>query len=322
MLLLEVRGLTKTQAGIDVVDEISFSQQVSQKVAIAGEAGSGKSTLLKMIGGHIQPDRGDAFLLNERIKGPDEVLIAGHKKIGYLSQHFELRNNYKVHEVLEMASKVSADELFELCKICKVHHLLQRWTDELSGGEKQRIALARLLVAAPTLLLLDEPFSNLDAGNKKMIQDVLHELSEKVQTNYLMVSHDSTDILSWADIVIVMRNGKIVQEDSAHAIYFKPKDAYCAALFGEANFIKEDSLFFETALQRTNFFIRPQHLQVDVATGKGVTGTVVRKLFKGNTYHLEVAAGNELFTSQVVTGDFAVGSAVRLSIHPAYFNIS
>lgn len=322
MVLLEVRGLTKTQSGVGVVQDVSFTQQLFQKMAIAGEAGSGKSTLLKMIGGHLQADGGEAFLLKEKIKGPDEVLIPGHKKIGYLSQHFELRNNYKVYEVIDMASKVGAETVAELCNICRVGHLLQRWTDELSGGEKQRIALARLLVAEPTLLLLDEPFSNLDAGNKKIMQDVLHDLSTSAKTTCLMVSHDSADILSWADEVIIMRNGKIVQQDTAHTVYFKPKDLYCATLFGEVNYITEQSVFFEKALQRTNFFIRPQHLVAGPATEDGVTARVSRKLFRGNGYQLEVTVAEEVFTLQLPTDDFPVGSEVSLSLHPAYFNIS
>ena len=90
------------------VSEVSFEQREGEKIAIAGEAGSGKTTLLKMVAGLLQPQAGEIYFMGERVKGPDEVLIPGHKKIAYLSQHFELRNNYHVYEVLDMANKIEA----------------------------------------------------------------------------------------------------------------------------------------------------------------------------------------------------------------------
>ena len=321
MVLLEVNGLSKALGGNDVVQNVSFVQEVSQKIAIAGEAGSGKTTLLRMIGGLLQPNGGEALLLNERVKGPDEVLIAGHKQIAYLSQHFELRNNYHVHEVLDMACKVPAEAAMKIFDICKITHLLHRWTDELSGGEKQRIALAKLLVTSPSLLLLDEPFSNLDAGNKRMIQDVLHDISNKIKMTCLMVSHDATDILSWADLVIVMKNGIIVQQDTPQNLYLKPKDNYCAALFGYVNLINKRSVLFDEALQHTNCFVRPEHIAIAPADGNLVNGRVTRKKFMGNFFILEVMVGDQEILVQVTSDAHAVESLVNLTIAPEYFNI-
>src|SRR5438128_11831277 len=122
MNLLSVSGISKQSERGFVLNNISFTQQRFQKIAIAGETGSGKSTLLKIIAGLIQPDAGQVLFENERVLGPEEKLIPGHPCIGYLSQHFELRNNYKVEELLEMANKIPEDEAKTIYEICQITH--------------------------------------------------------------------------------------------------------------------------------------------------------------------------------------------------------
>jgi iron(III) transport system ATP-binding protein len=121
------------------------------------------------------------------VLGPDEKLLPGHSAIAYLSQHFELRNNYRVEELLDMANKVSAFQAKTIFKVCRIVHLLKRLTNQVSGGEKQRIALARLLVSSPTLLLLDEPFSNLDIVHKSILK-IGYRRGKRKAKNYLYTS--------------------------------------------------------------------------------------------------------------------------------------
>src|SRR6478672_4156198 len=199
MILLSVKDVSSPDLGKTTVKHISFDQQVGEKIAIAGETGSGKTTLLKMIAGLIQPQTGMISLEGERVQGPDEQLIPGHPRIGYLSQHFELRNNYRVEELLDMANLVPDDEAEKIYSICDIAHLKQRWTDQLSGGEKQRISLAKLLTARPRLLLLDEPYSNLDLIHKRKMKLAIEELGEQMGITCILVSHDAADMLSWAD---------------------------------------------------------------------------------------------------------------------------
>jgi iron(III) transport system ATP-binding protein len=155
---------------------ISFTQQKARKLAIAGETGSGKSTLLKMIAGLAQPAEGEIRFRGERVLGPQERLVPGQPGIAYLSQHFELWNNYRVEEILSYANDLSVEAAAALYAICRIDHLLARRTDQLSGGERQRIALARLLVRPPRLLLLDEPFSNLDHIHKSLLKTVIRDI--------------------------------------------------------------------------------------------------------------------------------------------------
>ena len=149
-----------------MVDDISFSQKAFQKIAIAGETGSGKSSMLKMIAGLLQPDQGMIYFNDKHVLGPDFKLIPGHPDIAYLSQHFELRNSYRVEELLSYANKLSEEMANAIFEVCMISHLVKRRTDQLSGGERQRIAIARALIRTPKLLLLDEATSALDAESE------------------------------------------------------------------------------------------------------------------------------------------------------------
>lgn len=314
MTLLTVDHLSGLNEGKTTVQDISFTQEPFEKIAIAGETGAGKSSLLKMIAGLMQPASGQILLHNERVKGPDEQLIAGHKKIAYLSQHFELRNNYKVYEWLDMANLLEKAEAEKIYSICRIDHLLNRWTDELSGGEKQRIALARLLGTSPELLLLDEPFSNLDMLHKQQMKTVIHELGEQMKISCILVSHDAPDILSWADTVFFMRNGEIVQSGSAEELYNRPADEYCAALLGAYNLIDTSLIPF---LDRKNIgnkkmFCRPEQVRLSNADTAEIKGIVKKILYWGSYYTIDVLVQGQLIFLQVPQHDLVIGQQTGL----------
>jgi ABC-type sulfate/molybdate transport systems ATPase subunit len=153
--------------------------------------------------------------------------------IAYLSQQFELRNNYRVEEILEMANKIPLEEAEVIYQICRINHLLKRRTDQLSGGEKQRIALAQLLISSPRLLILDEPYSNLDLIHKSILKYVVDDIADKLKTTVVLISHDPADTLSWADEIFVMKGGQIIQKGTPQNVYFKPLEEYTAALSGD-----------------------------------------------------------------------------------------
>ncbi len=136
MGLLNVSGVSKKEGEDYLLKNINFIQEPFQKLAIAGSTGSGKTTLLKIIAGLIQPDAGEILFEGSRVKGPLERLLPGHHHIAYLSQHFELRNNYRVEELLQMANKLSNADAKLVYQVCRIDHLLKRWADELSGGER------------------------------------------------------------------------------------------------------------------------------------------------------------------------------------------
>jgi iron(III) transport system ATP-binding protein len=197
MLPIRVERVSVSRNGQPLFQHFSFDTRAYRRIAIMGSTGAGKTTLLKMIAGLIQPDSGTIWVGEDRVLGPNEQLIPGHAKIGYLSQHYELRNNYFVKEWLEMASKLSDSRMEEVIDLCNVRHLLDRRTDALSGGERQRIALARVLLADPEWLLLDEPYSNLDLNQKRSIMQLIDDVGDKLGVSLVMVSHDASDMLSW-----------------------------------------------------------------------------------------------------------------------------
>ncbi|MBK8951870.1 MAG: ABC transporter ATP-binding protein [Chitinophagaceae bacterium] len=208
MAFLEVKHVSRIENGITLLRETSFVQAEGEKIVIAGETGSGKTSLLKIIAGLIQPIAGEVFFQDVRVPGPLEKLLPGHPAIAYLSQYFELRNNYRVEEELECRNLLTGEEAMTIYKVCQVDHLLKRKTNQLSGGERQRIVLARLLTTTPKLLLLDEPFSNMDMAHKRAIKKVIHDIGEQLGISCIIVSHEPTDTLSWADRILVLKDGK------------------------------------------------------------------------------------------------------------------
>jgi iron(III) transport system ATP-binding protein len=312
MALLSVSGISKKIEDEFVLKDVLFTQEYGMKIAIAGETGSGKTTLLKMIAGLEQPDTGIISFQDKRVKGSLEQLIPGHPEIAYLSQHFELRNNYRVHEILAYADELPAGEAAKLYRICRIDHLMNRRTDQLSGGEKQRIALARLLSAAPRLLLLDEPFSNLDAIHKNIIKSVITDISDELKISLVMVSHDAPDVLSWADKILILKSGIIVQEGSPMEVYHQPVNEYCAGLMGEYSHFDTTGIFMHTLSPgpgNRKLFLRPEYWDISEYSGEDtLTGTVEQVRFWGAYYTLDVKCGNQSVRVrtnqiQVKTGD-------------------
>jgi iron(III) transport system ATP-binding protein len=295
MPLLEVTAVSKLEGENFVVKNVSFSQEATQRIAIAGATGSGKSSLLKMIAGLSAPTSGSIYFNGERVKGPEERLLPGHPSIAYLSQYFELRNHYRVKDYLSMASKISEAEADNIYRLCRIETFLFRWTHQLSGGEKQRIALARLLITSPKLLLLDEPFSNLDPFHKTILKAVIEDLSNQLNITCILVSHDPVDTLSWADEILVMKNGELVQKGKPQTVYFNPVDDYTAALFGKYNRIDVQmatAFSVERKLNGSGILVRPEKLHL-VSPNEGVRGKVQQVRFMGGHYEVEVVVVNQ-----------------------------
>jgi ABC-type sugar transport system ATPase subunit len=306
MPLLSVNNIAKQFADGTVL-QAHFQLRQGDKLAIAGETGSGKTTLMKIIAGLEQPDSGEIFFDNEKVWGPNFQLIAGHKGIAYLSQYFELRNHYRVHELLDYANKMEATAAQAIFNWCRIDHLLQRKSNELSGGERQRIALARLLIGQPKLLVLDEPFSNLDRMHKLLIKEVLSEVTNQLNLTCIMVAHEPADILPWANQIMLLRNGKVVQQGTPKQLYNQPEDVYCAGLLGEYNLLKDKS--------GQQFIIRPEDLSVSTNTLPGSYACVVHQvLFLGDAYLLKLRLENgAMVKAKTLNSSFQTGDALFIS---------
>lgn len=300
MAFLEVINISKQGLGDFKLNEINFIQQQNEKLAIAGETGSGKSTLLKIIAGLLQVDSGEVNFQQHAVIGPDDSLIPGHPGIAYLSQDFALPKSLRVEQVLEYANHLHPQKAASLFEVCEITHLLDRRTDELSGGEKQRIALSRLLIASPQLILLDEPFSNLDMVHRTTLKKVLKRISKQLNITTILVSHDPADMLSWADRIIVMKNGTVRQQGTPESIYSKPVDEYTAGLFGPYNLVSESSSvrfekMWKCKSQGRRYIIRPEHMKIAKKKEKGLKGIVTHTAYFGSHYEIEVAFNNDRY---------------------------
>jgi ABC-type sugar transport system ATPase subunit len=314
--LLRIKQIVKNEDNRKILDNINLLIEPFSKTALIGETGSGKSTLMKIMAGLVQPSSGEAIFEQKRIEGPNEVLIPGHKKIGYLSQHFELLNNYRVEELLDMANKMEQDEADEIYQLCKIEHLLNRKTNAISGGERQRIALARVLVGKPKLLLLDEPFTNLDLSNNKIINGIINELCESRKTTVVLVSHDPANILSWADQIIVLQEGKMIQTGSPKDIYFNPVNTYTAGLLGDYNCIAKDSpLRTVLNLPMNKFYFRTEEFAIVKKDSNSTAANIKEKLFYGNHYKLKLNIAGVDLDIMVRNTSFSVGQEVGIEFN-------
>lgn len=320
MSWLKVEEISKKIKENFVVESINFTQNKNENSAIAGATGSGKTTLLKIIAGLIQPTQGSVFLDNERIKGADEQLLSGNKNIAYLSQHFELRNNYYVQDLLDVYNKIEQKKADKIYEICKIDFLLQRKTNELSGGEKQRIALACQLVTCPKLLLLDEPFSNLDVWHKNIIKQVLENIQQELELTYIITSHDWVDILPWANNILIMNEGKIIQQGTPEIIYTNPINEYVAALSGDYNIVDNATIknihhLFAEPKKHKKILLRPEQINIEPA-GNIFQKDVVKKInFFGSYYVIDVLVNEKTIKVKTLINNFSVGQRVVLSVN-------
>jgi ABC-type sugar transport system ATPase subunit len=318
MGFLEVSGIQVQEEGSIVLQDINFTLQEGQKLAIAGETGSGKSTLLKIIAGLFQSTAGEVIFEEEKVIGPVDKLVPGHEGIAYLSQHFELPHSLRVEQVLRYVNTMSTDEANELYEICRIDHLLLRRTNELSGGERQRIALARLLSTSPNLLLLDEPYSNLDMVHKNILKSVINDVGERMDITFIMISHDPNDTLSWADKILVMKEGGIVQQGSPEQIYSNPENEYVAGLFGNYNLISDSIINAFNALGKVhvNCIMRPEDFIIRKESDHetSIPGEVLDIIYYGAYYLLKIAMLDISVSIRVTDASFKKGEIVYITL--------
>lgn len=319
MELLKVSGVGKKGRDGFVLQDAWFTQTRGKKIAIAGETGSGKTTLLKIIAGLEQPDSGVVLFEGHKVVGPLDKLIPGHPRIAYLSQHFELRNNYRVEEILSYANKLPEVKAEKLYAVCRIHHLLKRKTDQLSGGEKQRIAIARLLTGSPKLLVLDEPFSNLDLIHKQLLKTVLGDISNELDITCLLSSHDPSDTLSWADEILVMRAGHILQQASAEEVYRRPVNEYVGGLFGNYSIIGDQLVaaypqLFPVHPAGKRLFIRPEQFCLVPEAAGGFSAIVSAVHFLGAAYEIVLQVMGQTIIVRVGNGEFGIGERLYIGL--------
>jgi iron(III) transport system ATP-binding protein len=262
----------------DIVQNVSLKLKSGEILSLLGENGSGKTTILRLIAGFLDISEGAIYLNNERILGPSEKLIAGHKSIKLIHQDYKLAHNCTVWENIHsllppIVEKEKEKKTRKLLKDFNLVHIVSKKVEQLSGGEKQRLAIARAMANKPELLLMDEPFSNLDHHNRTEITHLLFKVIREENILAIFVTHDYQDALKYSDQILVLKNGKIVQKGAPSDCYYKPKNEYTAGILGPIS-------------KFNNQLIRPENITI---TPKGTfQAEVISCLFAGNYYQIEL----------------------------------
>lgn len=287
--MLELDNVSFSYSHIPIIENVSFSVEKGSNIALIGESGSGKSTLLKLIYGLYDLNNGQIRFNDKLILGPKYNLIPGEDAIKYLAQDFDLMPYISVEEnVGKFLSNVYKDikksRVLELLELVEMTEFAKVKAKFLSGGQQQRVALAKVLALEPEILLLDEPFSQIDAFRKNKLRRNLFAYLKQKQISCIVATHDSIESLSFSDQTIVIRNGKIVAKNSPENLFKTPSNHYVASLFGEVNQIQSDLLSLENHPNSIQL-VYPHQLKV---VEKSTFAVVIQKCyFKGSHFLIE-----------------------------------
>lgn len=254
-MYLKIENISKIFEKERGVKNISFQLEKGELVSFLGPSGCGKTTLLNIIGGFVKNDSGSIYLEDKDItEYPPEK-----REIVTVFQNYALFPHMNVVENVKYGLKYRGYNKEEQIKLAKEYLKIvglegyeKNSVGELSGGQQQRVALARALVLQPKILLLDEPFSNLDAKLKIAMREEIKELQKRLGISMIFVTHDQEEALSISDRIVVMSNGEIVQIGKPEEIYYSPKNRYVAEFIGKINFLEKGNKRPEEIKMRRN----------------------------------------------------------------------
>jgi len=243
--MLQVKNISFSYDAIPVLKSISLNLNRGDRMVLVGESGCGKTTLLKTIAGYLQPDSGEIWFEDNKVKGPKDQLVPGHTSIKLVNQDFGLDGFHTVEEnirlkLLRFDKDYVNYRIEELLKVTGLEKIKSLTANQLSGGQKQRLAIARALADEPELLLLDEPFNQLDYFLKQKIENYIDDYLKKNNITVLLVSHNGEETMRWGDKVLFLKSGKIVRQDTASNFYHKPQNRKEAGFFGTVNTVYVD----------------------------------------------------------------------------------
>lgn len=301
--MLDIQNISFSYTENPVIKNVSFTINKGDNIAIIGESGCGKSTLLKLMYGLYDLDEGKIFYNEKPIYGPKYNLIPGMPYMKYLAQDFDLSPFETVAENVGKflsngfanMKKLRVQELLEMVEMESFSNVKAKF---LSGGQQQRVALVRVLALEPEVILLDEPFSQIDAFRKNALRRNLFRYLKQKGITCIIATHDSTDALSFADEAIVMRNGEVIVKDNPTKIYEDPETKYVASLFGEVNEIPTHLLLpYEDQMHKT--LVYPH--QFKMVTESNLPVKIRRTYFRGNHYLIETVYKRQLvfFESEI-----------------------
>jgi sulfate transport system ATP-binding protein len=314
-----VEGLCKRFGDFAAVDDVSFSVNQGELVALLGPSGSGKSTILRLIAGLEEPDSGNIHLIGQDVS----AVGARERRVGFVFQHYALFKHMTVEKNIAFGLEIQKREksfvrrrVAELLELVRLNGYENHYPAQLSGGQRQRVALARALAPEPAVLLLDEPFGALDAKVRKSLAQWIRELHDRMHVTSVFVTHDQHEAMEIADKIVVVNRGQVEQVGDGRHIYEEPASKFVASFVGSVNVIEGtaagngiringlDSILISEEFGgnlsgEVVLLVRPEDIEVgrDNDDPSKAAVKISRVLYRGSFYEMELELGDTTLTT-------------------------
>ncbi|HJC24737.1 MAG TPA: ABC transporter ATP-binding protein [Candidatus Eisenbergiella merdavium] len=310
---LEIKNMKKTYPNGDGVENINIQVHEGEFVTMLGPSGCGKSTILRTLGGFLKIDGGEILLDEQEIqdlppeKRPTAMVFQSYNLWPHMTVYENLMFGLKLRRVPKNVMKKEADEAL---KLVGMDGYGKKYPNQLSGGQQQRVAIARALLLKPSVLLLDEPFSALDAKIRQQMREELKRIQEELNITVVFVTHDQEEAMALSHRIVVMNKGVIEQIGTPEEIYDNPATKYVASFIGEMNFIEENN-------GRT-LAVRPEDIVLTRGESGDMVGSVRSIMMLGHYAEIIVQMGNQTvksYLNRALAGGFRVQDRVSLSFN-------
>ncbi|MEO8340231.1 MAG: ABC transporter ATP-binding protein [Nitrospirota bacterium] len=332
--VLELRHVTCAyETGRPAVQEISFAAREGEILCLLGPSGCGKTTILRAIAGFESVRSGQLFLSGQLVSSPDVMIPTESRHVGMVFQEYALFPHLRVQDNIafglhHLARSERASRVQEMLRLTGLEGFERRYPHELSGGQQQRVALARALVQNPVVLLLDEPFSNLDPDMAGRMRQEVHELLRRTKTTTVLVTHDHDEAFAMADRIAVLNQGRLEQFDTPEMMYHMPATPFVADFVGQADFIPGTVSHGMVQTELGEFpdtieckdgttvvvMIRPD--DIHLVPTEGARSRILSRQFHGseNLYTVCLPSGQIVHSSQGSTSVYQTGTTVELRV--------
>ena len=323
--MLKIHGLSKSYGKENVLINFNLEIKSSEIISVVGGSGSGKTTLLRLISGLEIPDNGQIILNNDIVNDEDVFVPPEKRDCSLVFQDYALFPNLSMRNNIYFGknSNKNKERVEELIKVTQIEKILDKFPHECSGGEQQRVALVRSLAINPSLILMDEPLSNLDYNLKSNLGSMIRELLKRFKTTAVIVTHDINDAMEISDKIVVIDKGKVVQKGPPNEIYNNPNSKKVALLFGETNFIPlkifpdSKNFLFDDETKEPWISIRPNQFTIYdksiESCGKIFVGKIVSIMRVASELKLELKCNNLLLKISLHTlKEFSVGQTLKV----------